>query len=404
MTKKIDFILPQADRFGTNALITKWVASGMKHNHASTRLITPPADKTKPEKFLEELIHNPPACTFCVNGILPDQEGNFLADLLQIPHVAYVVDTPTIYYSFCNSDFTIIATPDSEFQNIFSEIKGQNVIFLPGAAPDYVDPVPAIEDRVVDILMMPHLIDPAKIHEDWTKNLPKRMVQFLEECARSTLSGPIETVTSSFLKGWDIFSAKEQGEFAPFRTLTLIHELEMYVRGLEQLEVLRAVADMNVTLLVPSGTKGAWQKLLNGFAKNFSFVEGLDFDTIFNTIKESKIFINSSPQMKFGSDGWPFVALLGGCYVFSSPNNWLKSRYYEENGVYYYNYRDHQAIRAKAEQLLNKPEKMDQSILIGRNKVIQEDTWNTRARQLLESLPSYLTPLTARGRSAKKGS
>ena len=403
MTKKIDFILPQADRFSKNAMVTKWVANGMKHNGISTRLMTPPADKGKPEQFIDELVHSPPACTFCVNGILPDKEGNYLADLLQIPHVAYVVDSPTIYYSLCNSDFTLIATVDQEFQKIFSEIKGSNVFFLPGAAPNYVDPVPAIKDRPIDILMMPHLIDPHKIREEWLNTYPKKLVEFLEEAAEKTLTIKNETFTTAFLNGWESMSSAEKEQFTQHRSLPLIHQLEMYIRGLDQLNILKSLEEMNVHLLIPHGTLGAWEKILKEVSVNFTFLEGVDFDTIFNNIKESKIFINSSPQTKFGTDGWPFIALLGGSYVFSTKNSWLDQRYYEENGIYFYNIRDKETLRDKAKFLLSNPERMDQSILIGRNKVIQEDTWNTRAKQLLESLPNYITPLAARGRFYKKG-
>jgi glycosyltransferase involved in cell wall biosynthesis len=375
----------------------------MKYNGVSTRLITPPADKTKPQQFIDELVHSPPACTFCINGILPDKEENFLADLLQIPHVAYIVDTPTVYYSLCNSDFTLIASIDQEFQNIFSEIKGGNVFFLPGAAPNYVDPVPAIQDRSIDVLMVPHLIDPIKIKEDWFQTYPKKFVEFLIDSAETALNLKHESFTTAFLQGWDIFSPQEQQEFTQHRSLPLIHELEMYMRGVDQIEILKSFEGMDVELLIPHGTKAAWQKILKELSANFSFVEGVDFDTIFHKLKESKIFIHSSPQIKYGSDGWPFVALLGGCYVFTTKNNWLDQRYYEENGIYFYTFKDLNTIRDKAKTLLSNPDIMDQSILIGRNKVIQEDTWNTRAKQLLESLPTHLAPLAARGKFYKKG-
>lgn len=404
MVKKIDFILPQADRYSQNAIITKWIASGVKKQGVPTRLITPPQDKKKPEHFIRELTENPPACTFCINGILPDKEGNFLADLIQIPHIAYCIDSPTIYYGLCNSDLTTIATIDTEFQNIFSEIKGGAVLFLPGAAPSYIEPVPAIEERSIDILMAPHLIDPDKILDEWSATLPKKMVDFLKDSADMALNFPKETFTSAFLKGWDFFSGAEQAEFDHFRSLTLIYELEMYIRGKDQLQLLKAFDGRDIELVIPQGTTHAWGKLLKGHQANFSFIEGGDFDTLFSKVKDSKIVLHSSPHLKNGTDGAPFISLIGGAYVFSNENLWLSKKYTKSEGISYYKYNEPKKIREEIEHLLSQPQEMDQAILVGRNKVIEEDTWNSRAEQLIKELPSYLTPLKTRAPIVQKGS
>lgn len=402
MAKKIDFILPLGERYNKGTMVSQWVAEGMRENGIAARFLSPPADKSKPQKFLEDLIHVPPACTFCVNGILPDKEGNFLADMLQIPHIAYVIESPTLYYNLCNSDYTIVGTVDSEFYTIFSELKGQNVFFLPGAAPHYTAPVPPVGERSGHVLMVPSLIDLHQIVDEWNRNLPKKMVQFLIDSADTVLRSSKETCTSSFLKGWDVFSLKEKEELSPYRTLNLIQELEFYIRGLDQLEILRALQQVPVKLIVNPGTVPEWQKQLKDVHAKVTFTESSDFDTIFAAIQESKIFVNSAPHIKNGTDGWPLLALLGGCYLFSSRNNWLEKRYSQEEGCYFYNYTDRSTIHEKATDLLHNAQEMGQAVAVGRKKVLQEDTWKSRAKQLLDLLPPYLTPLTAKGRFYKK--
>jgi len=42
-------------------------------------------------QFIHKLIENPPECTLSFNGLLPNTNGDFLADYVEIPHIACIV-------------------------------------------------------------------------------------------------------------------------------------------------------------------------------------------------------------------------------------------------------------------------------------------------------------------------
>ncbi len=52
-----------------------------------------------PRPFLDTLFADRPECTLSFNGLLPDAEGRFFCEMIQIPHVACLVDAPTQFFS-----------------------------------------------------------------------------------------------------------------------------------------------------------------------------------------------------------------------------------------------------------------------------------------------------------------
>ena len=52
------------------------------------------AKNKNPAPFLKVLFEDSPDCTLSFNGLLPDEQGRFFSDMIKIPHVAFIVDSP----------------------------------------------------------------------------------------------------------------------------------------------------------------------------------------------------------------------------------------------------------------------------------------------------------------------
>ncbi|MDB2614084.1 glycosyltransferase [Chlamydiales bacterium] len=391
--KKIDLILPIPGSYPINDHLTKEICKAFIENKIEARLLSPPKNKDAPENFLNNLVGNHPDCTFSINGILPDEEGRFLADLLKIPHISYLINSPTNYFRLKNSPFTVIASNDLNTLITFEEIGVKNSIFLPGAVSIPLKPPIPINKRSIDILMIPDFINPNAIHHHFESTLPSPIVGLLESAAFSLLTDKETFLYRAFLEGYNHFSIKEMNEYKSTQNLSLIHQLEMYARGKDQLELLKSFEGMQVDLIITPGTKNQWMNLLKDYSVTFRFHEISAFDRINSLIRESKIVLNSTPQIKKGSNGALFNTISEGAFSFHSQNPWLEEKYNEEKGAYFYPYFEPEKIRNKAKELLENETKLEEFALNGREYLLKNDTWNQRAKEFLAELPFVLSTI-----------
>src|SRR5262249_44553215 len=128
--KRIDlFMPPNLSQYGVLHHFTKKLQEAFSRLSVNCRILE--AQRNNPKPFLTELFKDPPDCTLSFNGLLPDEEGRFFADLIRIPHVAYVVDSPNSFVSLVQSPFTIIASVDGKSCEFFRGIHGAHVLFMP---------------------------------------------------------------------------------------------------------------------------------------------------------------------------------------------------------------------------------------------------------------------------------
>jgi len=398
--KKIDFILPLEDRYSGIAFLTKQLASAFKKLGVDTRVLVPHDKDPKP--FLDDLFAQAPDCTICFNGILPDQEGRFLADLIQIPHFAILTESPNDYLTLGKSKFTTALSPDQQYVDILKEAGCQRTLFFPLAAPSVTEAVPALKLRKGNVLIHLAWTNGEAIQEFWEKNLPKKMVPFLNEVIDQTLQSSSKSYYHAFQLSLANLSAEEQKSFLPWISFALFQQIEEVMKERDAFELLSAFKDVNVDLIVEKGTLDKWKKRLGTLANQFKFHEGISQEDILRLMEETKIFLASSPQFKFGTNGDLYTALMLGAYTFHSPSDFLQSAYEKQHGVYFYPFKKPEEIREKALEILANPEKFQEEVNRGRQLVAENETWASRAKLLIDFIAPILQQLPNKPKSLKK--
>ena len=79
--------------------------------------------------FFRAIYSNPPDYTLAFNGLHASSNGRFLCDELEIPHIAWLVDSAHYSLDFARSPFNILITPDNieqistTYANMFQDVK-----------------------------------------------------------------------------------------------------------------------------------------------------------------------------------------------------------------------------------------------------------------------------------------
>src|SRR5262249_12814392 len=139
--------------------------------------------------------------TLSLNGLLPDEEGRFFCDLIHIPHVACLVDSPNQFLALVRSPYTIITCPDRFACEFFQGLNCQNVIFMPhGIEPEIT---PGHEKRIYDVVMLSSGIDYEKIQKFWADHFSKPLYEALNEAVEITFSDQETPYVQAFVQALD---------------------------------------------------------------------------------------------------------------------------------------------------------------------------------------------------------
>ena len=127
MLKRIDIFMPPFSQYGVLGHMTKDIHEAFKRQGVNSRLLVAEHDNPKP--FLDAIFDDSPDCTLSFNGLLPTPTGLFFCDMIKIPHVACLVDSPNQFMELIKSPRTVITCPDKNAVEFFKGFNAQNVLF-----------------------------------------------------------------------------------------------------------------------------------------------------------------------------------------------------------------------------------------------------------------------------------
>lgn len=374
------------------AFLSREFAKAFEKLNVKTRLLTPPKDKN-PVPFLDDLFANAPDCTMSFNGILPDKEGHFLADMIRVPHIAILTDSPNAFIDLAKSHYTTTLSPDQQYLDILKRAGCERTLFFPLGAPIDPEPVLPLNERRGSILMAPSWLNGETIRSEWKRQMPASIVNFLDQVIYMTLSQPETSYYHAFQIVLSERSESEQQVIRPWTTFSLFNQIEAVLRETDTIELLRALQGMDVDLVVQTGLAESWKRRLGTIAKTFRFHEGVSFDNLEGMVRQAKIYLASSPQFKFGTNGDLYTSLLYGAYTFHNRSEFLEWGFRGNHGCFFYPYFNPNAILQKAKEVLSNPSAFQEEVEEGRRHVIEQETWLQRAELLLDWIPHFLDEL-----------
>ena len=157
------------------------------------------------------------------------------------------------------------------------------------------------------------------------------------------------------------------------------------------IELLSALDGLKIDLAIEKGDiKTMGNTFRHPGCKLYLSQEGVTPEETLYLIGNTKIFLASSPQFKFGATTDLYTALLMGAYTFHSSSEFLEWGYGKDRGVFFYPYQNKEAILERAKLVLAKPELFQEEVNKGRQIVLESETWLNRAQLLIDFIPSIL--------------
>lgn len=388
MIERIDLFMPPYSLYNVLHHFTRSLFDALSRTGVHCRLLT--AQYKDPAEFIDKILKDPPDCTLSFNGLLPDEKGNFLCDMLRIPHVACLVDSPQDFLSLVHSPFSVITCVDRFACDFFQGMHFQNVIFMPHAADRNIfsQSISIQGPRPYDVLLLGSYIDYDDIHKAWTKKYDPEFVLAILEAAEQTLTDPNVSYVQALAQGMDKY-AKRIGGFDPTKVdfITLLSELENYIRGKDRITLVNSITDAKIDIFGKDSMR--WKKHLKNPSK-VVLHEAVPYEESLLLMQKSKIVLSSSPSFKQGAHERVFTGLASGAAVMTNNNSFLRENFKHGENILFHRYPEGKEVNDSINEYLNNPEKRYELISKGREIVRNNHTWDHRAAVLVNDLGPIL--------------
>jgi len=340
---RIDLFMPTVSQYEVLHHLTRKLYEALTRQGVDCRLLV--GDKKNLKPFLQKILLNPPDCTLTFNAIEPNEEGEFLCDKLEIPHVACLVDSPNNFFSMIkssyrtltNSTYSILTCPDRYSIDLFRSLNFEKVLFMPhGVEKELTGDVGS--NRKYDVVMLSSCIDYEDIREQWIEKYSQKLSTAMDEAAEMTLSDQKTSHLLPFAQVMHLHA--EDGTIDPriVEYAEPLDQIEMYVRGRDRVELAKSVKDAKVDLFgTPSKTAG-WDKYLRE-CPNVTIHGPVPFQKALDIMKQSKIVLNSCSWLKDGGHERIFSAMACGAMVITTKNAYMEENFTQGENIQFYQYK-----------------------------------------------------------------
>lgn len=383
MLKKIDLFMPAKETYGALHHFTMQLGEALKRKGIKIRYLE--AEYANPRPFLEKIFSDPPSCTLSFNGLLPDTSGRFFCDMIKIPHIACLSDSPIHFYTLAQSPLNIIGCIDEYDVDFFKNIHFDNSFFFPQATDPDIKPN-GVHNRIYDVVILATLIDYIHIRDTWRERFPPLVCQAMEDAAELVLSDPSMTCIAAFVEVIDSY-VKGPVLFDPSVVdfLTCLVEIEAYVKGRDRVEMVRAIKKAKVHVYGSSPKDCSWRKYV-GDKSNVVIHNAIPFDQTIEIMKQSKIVLSSASRIKSGADERVFYAMACGAVPVTEKNDFLAQDYTNKKNISFFEPAHWEQIDCNVDEFMKNEELRLEVATAGYHKTMELHTWDNRADLLLKKV------------------
>jgi hypothetical protein len=386
--KRIDIFMPPPCEYGTLAYYTKELNKAFLRAGIESRILV--SERNDPKPFLESLFGNPPDCTLSFNGLLPDKEGRFLCDLIKIPHVALLTESPYEFLALTKSNRNIIGCPDLGFGAFISGLNFQNVVSFPLAVGSNMEPL----KKSIDVAFFGTCVDYKEIEGKWKKSYAKELVEVLNLTVQASLKNPDRQIVHLFVEMINQSKGKNIGvDPHKMDLISLLYDIEQVVRGKERVDLLMAIESVQVDLY----GAGPWDTYLKG-KKNIRIHGPIPFEEALTVMKKTKITLNSSPHFKQGIHERILASLACGSVPMTGKTAFLLKEFGNEKGSLYFEYGKWDALNKTLQTYLKDQGKLDAICKTGRSTVQTKHTFDAQVKDLV----TQISPLLEKAKSGSR--
>lgn len=390
--QKVYLFPPAFSQYGVLHDFTRGLSNALNRQGVLARIIEP--HKDDPKGFLDAILTDPPDCTLSFNGLLPDSAGHFLCDMIKIPHVACLTDSPNRFFPLVQSPRTIMTCVDQDFCQVYRDFQCDRTIFLPHAISKSTVP-PLVAEPIYDVLMLNSFIDYDAIRQDWKTHYPKELQDILDEAAEWALTDYQKPYLQAFVQTMDRhLKAGKNINLKQINYEELLVSLEAYIGGKSRAQLLRSIRDVTVHVFGSHEGLG-WKKYLDPHQSNIRLHGPVPFSEAIELMKKAKIILNSIPEIKQGLHERILNGLACGAAVLSLRTPFLQEHFKDGEEILLYHPLQWEEVNTKLHHYLEDETARYQLAGRGREKVMQHHTWDHRAQTLMRELPAHLEKIKA---------
>lgn len=339
-------------------------------------------------EYIQQIIADPPDCTFCFTTKGRFQ-GTLFCESVGIPHFCYLIDAAVYFNELTrvpNLVMGAIDEYDCELQRKYGGI--ENIFFLPHAFDKDLAWDPDT-DRPYEVTMIGALFDYEKMRNAWPNLYPEALVEVMETVVHRVLGDSHTHFVFAFLEE----VAKKQVPLENVDIREVLQQIEGYFRSYDRISLIKSIKDAHVHVFGPVllGGKG-WSEYLDGH-KNVAVHPPVSYLESLDIIRKSRILLNSSPSYKRGGHERVFNGLGLGALVLATDNLYLPTQLKEGEDILYYRSGNLRNVNEIVCHYLHHEQERKQIVLSGRDKVLQQHTWDHRAAVFLKEMPAYLAAM-----------
>lgn len=372
MQLKIDVQMPTSSQYEVLHCFARDLYAAFVRQGACCRLLSG-------NDRLFAVLHDPPDFTIGFNGTLKMEDNSFFCDHVKVPHVSCLVDPPYRFLELTDSPRIIIVCDDQEGCSLLKRRHFDRTLFMSHAASADIDL--DNRERIYDIVFLGTSIDPEARKKQWKKLFTPEICKHLEEAAKISL----EDGSPSFMS---ILAA----HLDPAANQQAFEEVEMYVKGVDRLQLIGAFADSKVHVFGGSSDKRDWKQLLKKYP-NIVVHPPVTYDKAIEVMKQSKIVLNSSIKNKYGAHERIFTAAACGAVVVTNAVPFMQEHFKNGKELLLFTREGLASLEDEIKVLLNDENKRQKIAEAGRKRVMNEHTWDCRAEQLLREIVPMLKKL-----------
>lgn len=391
MIQRIDMFMPPISQYGVLQHFTRKFHDALIRAGVKSNLLI--AERENPKPFLESLFGDRPECTLSFNGLLPDEKGVFFCDLIRIPHVACLVDSPVHFLPLTGSPLSIITCPDRDFCDFFRGLKFENVLFMPHGVEKSL--TTEIENhREYDVVMFASCIDYEQIRESWKEKFSPVLCKVMDEACEMTLSDQNISYLNAFVQAVDR-QVKEKGDIDSknINLILALAEIEGYIKGKDRVELIRGIKDANVHVFGAPSKTAPWENYFGDSYPNVTVHDPLPYEEVIEVMKKSKIVLNSCPWSKNGVHERIFAGIACGAAVITNGNRYIQKHFTDGDDIVFYQHGRWDKVNDHLNALLSDDAKRRTFVNKARAIVKENHTWDHRVQTLLQELPPILKRL-----------
>ncbi len=394
MIERIDILMPPKHRTGYGALpyFTRCFYRALLRQGIECRILGD--EEGHNPRLIGDLLSDAPDFTLSFNGLLPDHEGRFLCEMIRIPHIAILLDSPNLYMSLAKSPLTVVTCDDRAFVQFFKNLGSLRSFFLPHAVEaDFQGDLDA--ERSYEVSVTGSCMDFEGRRKSWPERFSPAMAAVLEEAAEITLSDQTTGYLEAYTQAME-HRLQAKGDIDPraYSHEELFDQLEFYIRGRDRYDAITAIRDVPVHIFGSKIDKRGWDDYLSGM-KNAVLHGPIPYEESLRVMQQSKVVLNSTPTIKDGGHERIFAALMAGAAVVTNETRFLTESFQEGRDIAFYRHNKYDALNDLVQNLSTDEVKRGEMVQRGREVVRQKHTWEVRAEALLLHLKTIWPELKA---------